>query len=72
MPGGRFFDLAQFKKIIRLVDEYNINIVHSHDPKSNFYAFLISFITERVKTVATIHGWVEKSYKSKLSPQMIK
>lgn len=60
-------DLNVFKKIIELVKQNKIDIVHSRDYKTNLYALIIKkFFCKNVKIVTTAHGWVGKGFKLSL------
>ena len=65
-PGRRFVDPGQARAILQLVKDRNIQIIHSHEPKSDFFALLLSLVRPRLKIVTTLHGWVLKpSLKSR-------
>ena len=57
-PGYKFIDLKQFINIIRLIKKYNVEIIHCHDSKSDFYGYILKFIFPQLKFVSTIHGWI--------------
>jgi glycosyltransferase involved in cell wall biosynthesis len=65
LPGKSIIDLAQLRNICRLIREHNIKILHSHDPKTDLYGYLLGFIFPRLKLVSTIHGWIERRIRSR-------
>jgi len=58
------FDLKTISQIRRYIRENKIDIVQSHNYKSNFYS-LFSGINLNVKRVATCHNWLSHSLKMK-------
>lgn len=64
LPGKSIIDLAQLRNICRLIREYNIKILHCHDPKTDLYGWLLGFIFPGLKLVSTIHGWIERRKRS--------
>jgi glycosyltransferase involved in cell wall biosynthesis len=51
-------------RLRRLVRERSVEIVHSHDYKADFYAFLLARL-EPVLTVATAHGWPVRTLRER-------
>lgn len=64
-PGGSFFDLHQFMKIVAVIKKHQVRIVHCHDPKSDMYGYALSFLFPKIKFVSTLHGWIAKRTRSK-------
>jgi glycosyltransferase involved in cell wall biosynthesis len=62
-PGMRFFSLNQFLNIVKLIRRYQVHIIHCHDPKTDFYGYLLKFLFPKLIFISTIHGWIERSYK---------
>jgi glycosyltransferase involved in cell wall biosynthesis len=61
------FDLKTLKKIVRLIRDNKIDILHSRDYKANFYALIIRrFFCKELKIVTTAHGWVGNGFKLNL------
>lgn len=59
------FDFSVLYKIIKIIRENNIHILHSHEYKSDIIAFSISRLI-KIPIITTIHGWIENSLKSKV------
>jgi len=53
--GGRL-DLRVISRLISFVKERQIDVIHTHGYKSNFYGLLASKICN-IPIVATVHGW---------------
>lgn len=49
----------------RLVRERRIQIIHSHDYRANFFAYLLARV-EPVVAIATAHGWVGRTMRERL------
>lgn len=62
---GHQFDISVIYKIIRIIKEKNIHILHSHEYKSDIIAFFVSKLI-KIPIITTIHGWIENSFKSKV------
>ena len=60
----RKFDFNTVRKLKAMVEEHNIDIVHSHGYKSNFYGWVLSKMSG-VKLVATTHGWIGNDLKER-------
>ncbi len=58
------FDLKVILEIRRYIISNQIDIIHSHNYKSNFYSFLATLNT-KVKRVATCHNWLGQNLKMK-------
>jgi len=58
-------DVKIINQIVSIVKNNNIQVIHSHDCKSNFYALIAAKIA-RVPIVTTLHGWIANGYKQKL------
>jgi len=58
------FDLRTILLIRRFIKEKNINIVHCHGYKSNFYGLLSSLCLD-VKLISTCHNWIGIGHKMK-------
>lgn len=63
---SRVIDWAAFRRIVSLVGEQRIDVIHSRDYKSNLYALLAkTFFHPSVRIVTTAHGWVGSGLKLK-------
>ncbi|MES9835274.1 MAG: glycosyltransferase family 4 protein [Candidatus Thiodiazotropha sp.] len=58
-------DLAVVFRIIKIIKEYKIDVLHSHEYKSDIIVFLVSKLYP-IKIVSTAHGWIENTTKSKM------
>jgi len=59
------FDLRIIFKIITVIKEHNIHILHSHEYKSDILVYLVSKFYN-IPIVTTAHGWIANSLKGKL------
>jgi len=61
-------ELKVFKYIKKFIIKNNIQIIHSHEPKSNVYAFLLkkSLYKLNPKIIVTAHAWVAQGKKANL------
>jgi glycosyltransferase involved in cell wall biosynthesis len=59
------FDTSIWPALRRLVRERRIDIVHSHDYKTNVLAWLLG-IFEKVIPLSTVHGWTGHSPRERL------
>ena len=58
------FDPGVWPKLRRLVRERAIDIIHSHDYKTNLLALLLSRATG-VAALSTVHGWTGHSFRER-------
>ncbi|MBT2970601.1 MAG: glycosyltransferase [Candidatus Thiodiazotropha sp. (ex Ctena orbiculata)] len=58
-------DLAVVFRLIKIIKRYKIDVLHSHEYKSDIIAFLAAKLSP-IKIVSTAHGWIENSTKSKM------
>jgi glycosyltransferase involved in cell wall biosynthesis len=58
------FDPAVWPALRRLIREHQIDIVHSHDYKTNLLAYLLGKVDE-VVPLSTVHGWSGHSAKER-------
>jgi L-malate glycosyltransferase len=49
-------DFKLLKKIIHLIDEENLEIVHTHGPRANFYGCFLKRRRPRIKWIITVHS----------------
>ena len=59
------FDIRAIFLLRKLINKYQINILHCHDYKSDVIGFLTSKFC-RIKLVSTYHGWTSANIKVKL------
>ena len=71
-PGTSIFNVKQFINIIKLIRQYKVRIIHSHDPKTDFYGYLLKIFFPKLKIISTIHGWTRKRYRSILYTKLDK
>jgi glycosyltransferase involved in cell wall biosynthesis len=58
------FDRSIWPSLRRLVRERRIDIVHSHDYKTDCLAFLLARV-EGVRPMSTVHGWIGRSVRER-------
>lgn len=59
-------DIAAFKRVVSLIKEKNIQVVHSRDYKTNLMALIIKkFFAKDIKIITMAHGWVGNGFKLK-------
>ncbi|MGE0462487.1 MAG: glycosyltransferase family 4 protein [Vicinamibacterales bacterium] len=59
------FDPRIVRTIIRIVKERRIDIIHSHEYKSDLLAWAVSRV-HRVPIMSTVHGWIRHNLKTRL------
>ena len=62
----KVFDYTCMKLIRKFVKNNDINIIHSHGYKSNFYALLIKCFGRNIALLSTNHLWKDISIKEKI------
>jgi len=62
---NRLFDLKIIHQLLQLIKKRDIDVIHSHDVKSNFYGLIAAKIT-KTPIISTVHGWISNSYKQKI------
>jgi glycosyltransferase involved in cell wall biosynthesis len=60
---GRF-DWRIIRKLLQIIKEYSIDIVHGHDYKSDVIGRVLRIFTP-VKLISTVHGWVGNNSKER-------
>lgn len=64
--GKKTFSWTEVCQLAKIIDEYQINIVHSHGYKSDIYAFLVKkILRSKIKLIATNHNWIGNSLKER-------
>lgn len=59
------FDWRVVGQIIKLIDDLNVDILHTHDFRSNIFGLLAARWRRR-PIVTTVHGWIANGTKGKL------
>src|SRR4030095_11696763 len=59
------FDPGILPQLTRLIRERRIDIVHAHDYKTDFIAWLLARRTSIVP-MATVHGWIRNSWREQV------
>ena len=62
---SKMFDYGIIRQILEVHKQTPIDIIHTHDLRSNFYG-LIAARKLKLPIVSTMHGWVENSLKRKI------
>lgn len=62
--GRRFVDIRQLRNIVTFVKQQGVSVLHCHDPKTDLYGVLIKPLVPGIRLVSTMHGWIERSWKS--------
>ena len=66
LPCRGKLDMRTVTALASQIDQCNAEVLHVHDYKSAFYAWLATRRRPQVKLVATLHGWVESSQALRL------
>jgi glycosyltransferase involved in cell wall biosynthesis len=64
LPGAGLFDLRQFREIMRIIRKYKVQILHCHDPKTDSYGIILHILFPELKLISTLHGWIQRTWKS--------
>ncbi len=59
------FDRKVFHQILRIIDEMDIDIVHTHDFRSNVLGLICAKLRNK-PVVVTAHGWIANDLKGKI------
>jgi glycosyltransferase involved in cell wall biosynthesis len=59
------FDPSLVTSLLRVIDEHQIDVVHSHEYKSDILTWLVRRV-RRVPIVTTAHGWITNTFKSRV------
>lgn len=70
LPCNGRLDLRTVSALVAQIDTCDADVVHAHDYKSVFHAWLATRRRRHVRLVATIHGWVETSAALRLYNRM--
>lgn len=71
IKGGHAYDLRMISRVIKLVRTLQIDIVHAHEVKSDFIAYLSARFYP-IPIVTTLHGWIGNSLKQRLFAKLDK
>lgn len=61
----RAFDHRVVSRVIELIDDLRVDIVHTHDFRSNVFG-LMAAKYRRKPVITTVHGWIANDLKGKL------
>lgn len=64
--GKRGFDACLLDRLGRLVEDHEIEVIHSHDYKSDLYAVLLKRKNPHLKLMTTLHGYIRNTFKSRV------
>lgn len=62
----KFFDRQSFRTLLGKIDELKPDIIHCHEPKTDFYGFLLRWFRPKIKIISTLHGWTQASRRGRL------
>ncbi len=60
LPGRAVFDFGQWSALAGLIRALRVDILHSHDPKTDFMSLALAPAFPRLRRVTTLHGWVAR------------
>lgn len=66
IPERSKIDLAALRRIRAILREHRSDILHSHDYKTNLYAWLLRRARPGLSVMTTTHGWTRGGGKSRL------
>lgn len=58
-------DPKVFPEITKIIDKENIDIIHTHEVRSDMVGLICSAY-KRIPVIATLHGWIENNVKGRL------
>lgn len=67
LPCNGRLDWKTVKILKQQIQTLNCNVIHCHDPKSVFYAFLATMFNRKISKVVTMHGWVKNDRNMKFN-----
>ncbi len=59
------FDINVGRQIIKVIKENDVNIIHTHDFRSNIFGLICGKLC-RKPVITTVHGWIANDVKGKL------
>lgn len=62
----KLFDMKSWREVLAMIAELKPDVVHCHEPKTDFYGFLLRIFKPRLKIVSTLHGWTQASSRGRL------
>lgn len=63
IPEKGRFDFRSIKTILRLIEEYQIDILHGHDYRADVFGLLVSMANRKIRLITTAHGWIDIGIK---------
>ena len=66
LPCRGRLDMRTVAALATQIDQYKTDVLHVHDYKSAFYAWLATRRRQSVKLVATLHGWIDSTQALRL------
>ncbi len=60
------FDFSLLRKLVKVCHERKVEIWHAHDYKSNVLGLLVKRRIPSLRLITTLHGWVQKTWKTPL------
>ena len=73
LNGPRMFNLRSYMKLHRFINENNYNVVHSHQPRSDFMMHILKKFSGNFKWIVSLHGKYDTYLEStKLSNRLKK
>lgn len=66
LPGSSLIDLRQLRKLAAIAMQYEADIIHSNDPKSDITGILLRAFLPGVRIISTVHGWIRRRPRSVL------
>lgn len=64
LPGRLPVDPLQLFRLARLVRAWRIEILHTHEQKTDVYGRLLGLFFPRLVLVSTLHGWITRRWRS--------
>lgn len=64
LTGRSFIDIKQIVQLAKIIRLNKVQILHCHDPKTDFYGYILNICFPSLAIISTIHGWIKRSGKS--------
>jgi glycosyltransferase involved in cell wall biosynthesis len=65
IPERSSFDFQIIRKILAIIDQYDIGLIHTHDFRSNIFGLLCAK-QRKIPVVSTVHGWIANNLKGRI------
>lgn len=65
-------DLSVVARLVTLVDEMGIDVLHASDLRSSIYCLLTRWRRRKLLLIRTAHGWIANSYRRRVMRQLDK